>query len=70
MDLIHDNVVTFTGEFFSESYIIHPLVQPSDYAMTVRFTDRRPAPKQTDWYYVRVTQRNGHVAWSSPIWVG
>jgi hypothetical protein len=23
----------------------------------------------TDWYYVRVVQANGHMAWSSPIWV-
>jgi hypothetical protein len=68
-DLIRDNVVTFTGEFFSESFVLHPLVQPSDYAMTARFHDRRPA-EGTDWYYVRVTQRNGHAAWSSPIWVG
>lgn len=22
-----------------------------------------------DYYYIRVTQRNGHMAWSSPIWV-
>jgi hypothetical protein len=22
-----------------------------------------------DWYYVRVAQRNGQWAWSSPIWV-
>ncbi|MFC1574314.1 hypothetical protein ACFL30_03945 [Candidatus Latescibacterota bacterium] len=23
----------------------------------------------TDWYYVRVVQKNGQLAWSSPIWV-
>jgi hypothetical protein len=22
-----------------------------------------------DWYYVRVEQKNGELAWSSPIWV-
>ena len=22
-----------------------------------------------DWYYVRVTQTNGQMAWSSPVWV-
>ena len=26
-------------------------------------------PGQTDFYYVRVIQRNGQRAWSSPIWV-
>ena len=28
------------------------------------------APGRTDFYYARVTQKNGHRAWSSPIWVG
>ena len=23
-----------------------------------------------DWYYVRVFQANGEMAWSSPVWVG
>ena len=23
----------------------------------------------TDWYYVRVTQPDEHMAWSSPIWI-
>ena len=27
-------------------------------------------PKPDDYYYLRVTQTNGHQAWSSPIWVG
>lgn len=26
-------------------------------------------PSQTDFYYVRLIQRNGQRAWSSPIWV-
>jgi hypothetical protein len=26
-------------------------------------------PKRTDFYYVRLVQRNGQRAWSSPIWV-
>jgi hypothetical protein len=68
-DLIEDNVVTFTGVFTSESYIIHRLVGPSEYSATIRWQDRRAADKP-DWYYVRVTQHNGHMAWSSPIWVG
>ena len=24
---------------------------------------------QTDWYYVRVFEANGELAWSSPVWV-
>ncbi len=69
-DLIEDNVVTFTGVFTSESYIINRLVGPSEYAAAVRWTDRRENRTEPDWYYVRVTQHNGQLAWSSPIWVG
>jgi hypothetical protein len=67
-DLIEDNVVTFTGVFTSESFIIHRLLSPSEYSATIRWRDRRAT--QSDWYYVRVTQHNGQLAWSSPIWVG
>ena len=66
-----DNVVEFTGGFTTESFVISRLVGPSEYSATIRWQDRaaanRPAP---DWYYVRATQHNGHIAWSSPIWVG
>jgi hypothetical protein len=68
-DLVEDNVVTFTGPFPSESFIIGRLIAQSDYMASIRWHDRdkRTGP---DWYYVRVTQHNGHMAWSSPIWVG
>jgi hypothetical protein len=69
-DLAKDNVVTFTGVFTSESTIIPRLIGPGEYSAEVRFHDRRPAEEGPDWYYVRVTQHNGHLAWSSPIWVG
>lgn len=69
-DLARDNVVTFTGPFTSESYIVHPLVGPGQYTATIRFNDHRPPEGGPDWYYVRVTQHNGHLAWSSPVWVG
>jgi hypothetical protein len=69
-DLVEDNAVTFTGAFTSESYIIHRLVGPGEYSADVRFHDRRDPGRGADWYYVRVTEKNGHMAWSSPIWVG
>lgn len=31
-------------------------------------TDKKPQ-RDTDYYYVRVRQRDGQWAWSSPIWV-
>jgi hypothetical protein len=33
----------------------------------VRWTDVSGAPA---WYYVRVYQTDGEMAWSSPIWIG
>lgn len=69
-DLIQDNVVEFTGGFTTESLIIHRLVAPTEYAATIRWQDRRKGAGKPDWYYVRVTQHNGQLAWSSPIWVG
>jgi len=69
--LIEENVVTFTGVFTSESFIVERLVQPAEYTAQIRWNDRRPnAGDGTDWYYVRVRQHNGQMAWSSPIWVG
>ena len=69
-DLIEENVVTFTGVFTSESYIVHRLIGKSEYAATIRWRDKRKAEEGPDWYYVRVTQHNGQMAWSSPVWVG
>ncbi|MEX0716841.1 MAG: hypothetical protein WD066_09650 [Planctomycetaceae bacterium] len=69
VSLADDNHVEFTGVFTSESLILNRLIGPSEYSATVRWRDRRGAD-DADWYYVRVTQHNGHMAWSSPIWVG
>ncbi len=32
------------------------------------FTDHE-AEKPIDWYYLRAIQEDGHIAWSSPVWV-
>ncbi len=68
--LTKDNVVTFMGGFTTESVIIHPLIGPASYDATVRYCDKRTSNGNEDWYYVRVTETNGQMAWSSPIWVG
>jgi hypothetical protein len=32
--------------------------------------DDLPRPVDgADWYYVRAVQEDGHMAWSSPVWV-
>ncbi len=70
-ELAEENAVEFTGVFTSESFIVHRPVAVDEFSARIRFRDqRRQRPDTPDWYYVRVTQHNGHMAWSSPIWVG
>lgn len=68
-DLEKSNDIFFTGPFTSESIMIHRLVFYDNYFTEFEFTDRS-LKTDTDWYYVRVFQTNGSMAWSSPIWVG
>ena len=69
-DLITRNIVTLMGVFPSESFIIERLVGPSQFNARFRWQDRQAKQGKADYYYVRVRQFNGHVAWGSPIWVG
>ncbi|MFK5921548.1 MAG: DUF3604 domain-containing protein [Verrucomicrobiota bacterium] len=69
-DLQQDNQIHFTGTFTAESFSLQRLVAPSERSATIRWQDQRQDPKQAEYYYVRVQQHNGHMAWSSPIWVG
>jgi hypothetical protein len=41
---------------------------PGKRDVDLTYLDREAAPGQ-HWYYVRVQQRDGQLAWSSPIWV-
>ncbi len=58
----------FTGPFTSESILLHRLAFADNYRTEFDFVDERES-KRTDWYYVRVVQTNGSIAWSSPIWL-
>jgi hypothetical protein len=58
------------GGFQSEILYVHRPIRPSQYRATVEFEDVRPPSRRRDFYYARVTQDNGQMAWSSPIWVG
>jgi len=60
--------VKFTGPFTSESVLLPRITFAENYRAEFEFTDRHKTDK-TDWYYVRVVQSNGSLAWSSPIWV-
>ena len=60
--------VKFTGPFTSESVLLPRITFAENYETEFEFNDRHKTDK-TDWYYVRVVQSNGSLAWSSPIWV-
>jgi len=46
---------------------IQKAVPEAGYTAQAAFTEE--APPGRNWYYVRVSQTNGQMAWSSPIWV-
>lgn len=67
--LAESNEMLFTGPFPRESAMLHRLVFHDRYATDFRVEDTGSGAG-ADWYYVRVVQANGQLAWSSPIWVG
>lgn len=61
------------GGFLTGAYHVHRLAREPEYRARLSFTEtRREAPSAGggDSYYVRVAQRNGQWAWSTPVWVG
>ncbi len=40
------------------------------YDWSINIEDDQPSDREVDYYYARVTQHNGEIAWSSPVWVG
>jgi len=47
---------------------VHLAVPAASYDVPFEFVDDNPPPGR-NFYYIRVSQLNGHLAWSSPIWV-
>jgi len=54
--------------FHSHKAKIHRAIPEAGFTAELDCTDARPPPG-TNAYRVRVTQRNGQAAWSSPVWV-
>jgi len=69
-DLAAESRVEFVGTYPAESVLVHRLVPEHLFALEFQTTDRASMERDEDCYYVRVRQANGHLAWSSPIWVG
>jgi hypothetical protein len=78
--LAQSGEMLFTGDFPKESAMVHRLVFHDHYHTSYKVLDtddgkssmRSASPKQEglNWYYLRATQANDQVAWSSPIWIG
>jgi hypothetical protein len=67
-ELAESSEVLSTGEFPRESALLNRIVFHENYQTSFEIEDTGSGG-QTDWYYVRVVQSNGQMAWSSPIWV-
>ncbi len=65
-DLAESSEIDFIGPFPAEAILVHRLVPEAMYAASLEFEDESTG--EDDFYYVRVTQANGQMAWSSPIW--
>ena len=68
-ELNETSYVTATSHIASESLLIHRPVFEDHYKASFEFTDELNTDQLT-WYYARVVQKNGSLAWSSPVWFG
>jgi len=66
--LAESNEPIFTGPFPRESALLHRVVFSEHWQASLAYEDEA-AGDRLDWYYLRVVQTNGQLAWSSPIWV-
>jgi hypothetical protein len=67
-DLVDSNEAFYTRKFPWESGMIQRVVFKEQYSTSFKITDDDPGDSDS-WYYIRVTQANRQMAWSSPIWV-
>ncbi len=67
-DLLSGPYADYLGGFLTPAFCFNRAVRREEYAAEVRFKHESQG-SQRDWYHVRVRQKNGHWAWSSPIWI-
>ncbi len=66
--LTESNETLFTGDFPFESAMLQRVVFNENWETAFAVEDEGDG-RRTDWYYLRVIQSNGQMAWSSPVWV-
>lgn len=57
----------FMNGWLSECIQIERACPENNFIVEYSFSDNKPI-RETDYYYIRVRQRDGHAAWSTPIW--
>lgn len=68
-ELLKRSWTFYTGGFTSPAVRMHRFVTEPQYSWQIQFEDTTGSGLPEDWYYIRVFQKNGHAAWSSPVWV-
>lgn len=68
IDLVKGSRSGYLGDFLTPAYRLRRAVPHADSHAHFNFS-HAVRGEQRDWYYVRVRQKNGQCAWSSPIWV-
>ena len=67
-DLLQRDLYLSTIDKFSAPKLkIHSLIEPGELDFRRRITD--PHTREGDYYFIKVTQQNGQMAWTSPNWV-
>lgn len=67
-ELLEGSKANFMRGWLSEAVLFNRAATPDVFTVDYSNTDDRPS-RDTDYYYVRVRQRDGQWAWSTPIWV-
>ena len=66
-ELLHGSLTEYLGGFLSGAIRIHRFVPEQEYLFSFEWEDPAGEETDSDFYYLRVCQRNGHWGWSSPI---
>nr|MBC7245356.1 DUF3604 domain-containing protein [Chloroflexota bacterium] len=68
LNQLRDNNVSLSvfDSFLAPKVRIGPVIEKDKVSLVSEFVDPNPGDK--DFYFIKVVQKNGHLAWSSPIW--
>jgi len=66
--LLRGSVSLYAGEHISNAVLVHRAVPESRYLFDIQMIDDGPE-REIDYYYLRVSQKNGQWAWVTPVWI-